>query len=80
MDTKDIKGLNVKKLSTILIVIQAILFVLSIFSSVDALLNHKKIARVTDDYIAIQSDIYNVQFTLSICFRCTYGISCNVDS
>lgn len=61
MNAKEIRGLNIKKLSTVLIVIEAILFVLSIICSIEVFIDHKKVDRITDDYIMIQSDIYSLQ-------------------
>lgn len=61
MDTKNIRGINLKKLSTILIAIEAILFVLAILFSVEVYINHTRVDKITDDYIKIQSDIYNLQ-------------------
>lgn len=58
---KDIKGINVKRLSIALIGLEALFFALSIFCIVEVYINHKRVDRITDDYILIQSDIYNLQ-------------------
>lgn len=61
MNNEAIKGINIKKLSSILIFIEAILFFLSIIMSVQVYVNHKNVDRITDDYIGIQNDIYSLQ-------------------
>lgn len=61
MDANAVKGINIKKLSTVLIVIEAILFAISIIVSIHVYINHKNVDRITDDYIGIQSDIYSLQ-------------------
>jgi len=61
MNNKDIKGMNIKKLSSVLIFIEILLFLLSIFMSVKVYVSHKNVDRITDDYIGIQSDIYSLQ-------------------
>lgn len=61
MDTKNIKGLNVKKLSIDLIILEALLFISSIICSIAVFNSHKKVDRITDDYISIQRDIYDLQ-------------------
>lgn len=61
MDTKDIKGLNIKKLSTVLILIEAILFICSIICSIEVFISHRNVNQITDEYIGIQSDIYSLQ-------------------
>lgn len=58
---KDVKGLNVKKLSTFLILLEAVLFAFSIISISNVYANHKKVDRITDDYINIQVAIYDLQ-------------------
>ncbi|MCQ2541192.1 MAG: GGDEF domain-containing protein [Lachnospiraceae bacterium] len=57
----DIKGLNVKKLSIFLIALEALFFALSIACIVHVYIYHKRVDKITDDYILIQSDIYNLQ-------------------
>lgn len=57
----DIKGLNVKKLSIFLIALEALFFALSIVCIVHVYIYHKRVDKITDDYILIQSDIYNLQ-------------------
>ncbi len=56
-----VKGINIERFSTVLILIEAILFFLSILTSIFVYENHKKVDRITDDYIGIQSDIYSLQ-------------------
>ena len=56
-----IKGIKIKRLSTILIFIEIVLFVLSIIVSISVYESHKNVDRITDDYIGIQSDIYSLQ-------------------
>lgn len=61
MHDNAIKGINIKKLSTVLIFIEAVLFLFSILMSVQVYKNHKNVDRITDDYIEIQNDIYSLQ-------------------
>ena len=61
MNDKSIKGINIKRLSTVLIFIEMILFFLSILMSIRVYESHKNVDRITDDYIGIQSDIYSLQ-------------------
>lgn len=61
MNDTAIKGINIEKLSIVLILIEIILFFLSIIMSIRVYDNHKNVDRITDDYIGIQSDIYSLQ-------------------
>lgn len=61
MNNQIIKGINIEKLSRVLICIEAFLFFLSIIVSIQVHLNHKNVERITDDYIGIQGDIYSLQ-------------------
>ena len=61
MNDKSIRGINIKRLSTVLIFLEIILFLLSIIMSVQVYESHKDVERITDDYIGIQSDIYSLQ-------------------
>ena len=61
MNNEKIKGVNIKKLSTVLIFIEAVLFSASIVLSIQVYTNHKNVDRITDDYIEIQNDIYSLQ-------------------
>ena len=61
---KDIKGLHVKKLSMFLIVLETILIILSIVSIVNVYSNYRKVEIITDDYIEIQKNIYNIQLDI----------------
>ena len=61
MNDTAIKGINIEKLSFVLILIEIILFFLSIIMSIRVYDNHKNVDRITDDYIGIQSDIYSLQ-------------------
>lgn len=63
---KDIKGLNVKKLSFFLIALEAILITFSIVSIVNVYSNHKKVDVITDDYIGIQKNIYDIQLATDL--------------
>lgn len=58
---KNIKGLNVKKLSVFLIALEAVLFTFSIVCIISVYSSHERVDRITDDYIKIQSEIYNLQ-------------------
>ena len=51
MNNEKIKGVNIKKLSTVLIFIEAVLFAASIVLSIQVYTNHKNVDRITDDYI-----------------------------
>lgn len=61
METKDIKGFNIKKICTVLILLEAILFVCSILCSIEVFRNYKNVNQITDDYIGIQGNIYSLQ-------------------
>ena len=61
MNSKTIKGINIKKLSSVLIFIEIIIFFMAIIMSIQVYINHKNVDRITDDYIGIQSDIYSLQ-------------------
>lgn len=61
MNGKAVKGINIKRLSYVLIIIEIVLFFLSIIMSMHVYINHKNVDRITDDYIGIQSDIYSLQ-------------------
>lgn len=61
MDTNDVKGLNVKRLSTVLIVIEAVLFGLSMIFAVQVSKSYKKVNWITDYYIKTQGNIDNLQ-------------------
>lgn len=61
MNGEVIRGINIKKLSTVLIFLEAVLLFLTIVMSILVFESHKKVDRITDDYIGIQSDIYSLQ-------------------
>lgn len=61
MNDNAIKGINIKKLSTVLILLEAVLFLVSIIMAIHVYVNHKNLDRITDDYIEIQNDIYSLQ-------------------
>jgi len=66
MKDKEIKGLKVKGLSTFLIVLEAVLFALSIISVINVHINYRRVELITDDYIEIQENIYNLQLATDL--------------
>ncbi len=66
MDAREVKGINIKKLSSVLIFIEAILFIISIVVSIGVHESHKNVERITDDYIGIQRDIYSMQASVDL--------------
>ena len=57
MDTNKIYGLNIKKLSFTLIILEAAFFTASLFTAVTTASRYKQIEQVTNDYINTQEEI-----------------------
>ncbi len=61
MENKKIKGINVKKLSFSLIIVEVIFFVASIICALEVYANYKRVDQITDKYIRIQSEFSNLK-------------------
>ena len=61
MNDKKIKGIKVKKLSFILIIIEAIFFVLSTICAIEVYANYRRVDQITDKYITIQREFSNMK-------------------
>lgn len=61
MESENIKGLNVKKLSNSLIAVELILFFLSVIVSFQVYESHESVDKITDEYNYIQNRISTIQ-------------------